>query len=68
MRRMEGALTAILQSQEALQVAVTELCASARGTEPRRSPGDVLTKLTGDDDVEAFLEIFERTAQSERWP
>ena len=63
---MEGALTAILQSQEALQNAVAELC--ARRPEPRRAPRDVLTKLTGDEDVEAFLEIFERTAQGERWP
>lgn len=27
----------------------------------------MLTKLTGDDDVEAFLEVFERTAQGEKW-
>ena len=47
---------------------MTELCASAQGTEPRQTLRDVLAKLTSDDDVETFLEIFERTAQSERWP
>ena len=27
-----------------------------------------LTKLGPDDDVEAYLEVFERTAQRESWP
>ena len=66
-RIMEGALTAILQSQEVLQATVTELCAGTWRTEARRAPRDVLTKLTMEDIVEAFLEVFEPAAMGEKW-
>ena len=40
-RRMEGALMAILQSQEALQAAVTELRASAPGGQSQCRPQEM---------------------------
>ncbi len=63
---MEEALTAILQAQTTLNAAVTELC---RRTEAQgRRPQDYLTKMTKDDDVETYFDLFERTDQRERWP
>lgn len=53
---MEEALTAILQAQTTLNAAVTELC---RRTEAHgRRPQDYLTKMTREDDVETYLDLF----------
>ncbi len=58
---MEENLTAILQAQTTLNAAVTELC---RRTEAQgRRPQEYLTKMTKDDDVETYFDIFERAAQ-----
>ena len=35
---------------------------------PTAAPTSRLTKLGPDDDVEAYLKVFERTAQRESWP
>lgn len=65
---MEEAITAILHSQSALQKAVAELCQQTQRAESKRAPWDILMKLTPDDDIESFLEIFECTALLEKWP
>ena len=65
------ALDALLKSQADLQRAVQELVrkmAEDRPTAGGRAPADVLTKLTPTDDVEAYINLFERTAARERWP
>ena len=35
---------------------------------PTATPTSQLTKLGPDDDVEAYLEVFERTTRRENWP
>lgn len=65
---MEEALAAIMQAQGTLQKAVTELCQKTQRDKMKRSPHEILTKLTRDDDVEAYLEVFKRTVQREQWP
>ena len=63
------ALNALLQTQADLQAAVGELCRKfEREAKPPRAPSDVLTKLTPEDDVEAYIEVFECTATREDWP
>ena len=63
------ALNALLQSSAELQAAVRALVRQQeRGQDTPRPPGAVLTKLTTDDDIFAYLELFERIAQRERWP
>ncbi|KAK0146219.1 hypothetical protein N1851_014481 [Merluccius polli] len=66
---MEEAMTTLLRSQAALQGAVQELCDLALNPDPHgcRSRHD-LNKMTADDDVEAFLEVFERAARHEGRP
>lgn len=63
---MEEALTGILQAQTTLNAAVTELC--QRTEAQGRRPQDYLIKMAKEDDVETYLNLFEKTAQQERWP
>ncbi|XP_061102960.1 uncharacterized protein LOC133131605 [Conger conger] len=65
---MEEAINALLRSQGALQKAVAELCQKTGPGTPARGPKEVLLKQTPDDEVEAYLETFERTAHLEKWP
>lgn len=65
---MEEAITTLLKSQTALQNALKELCDLSANREPHeRQPRHGLAKMTADDYVEAFLEVFERTARREGW-
>ncbi|MEL6803075.1 MAG: hypothetical protein AAFO91_04730, partial [Bacteroidota bacterium] len=67
---MEGAaaINALLQSSAELQTAVRALVRlQERAPEHARPPGAVLTKLNHEDDIHAYLELFERTAARERW-
>ena len=66
---MELAITTLLKSQAELQNAVKELLKKIdKDDNDTRPPGVVLTKQSTDDDIEAYLELFERTAIRERWP
>ena len=51
-----------------LREAVLRLTQHAVRAAPTAAPTSRLTKLGPDDDVEAYLEVFERTAQRESWP
>ena len=66
MDQLTQALAALLRSHTDLQRVVQDLAGRDRNN--TRAPGDVLTKLTDTDNVEAYLELFERTADRERWP
>ncbi|XP_061097667.1 uncharacterized protein LOC133128296 [Conger conger] len=65
---MEDAINALLRSQGALQKAVAELCQKSSPATSHRTPKDVLLKQTPDDEIEAYLETFERAAYLEKWP
>ena len=56
------------ESLTLLREAVIQLSQQAEQGSPTSAPTSRLTKLGKDDDVEAYLEVFERTAQQERWP
>lgn len=60
---LKEVLTGVLQTQQTLQRAVAELC--SRST--KKTLEQVLTKLRAEDDVESYLELFERTATREGW-
>ena len=56
------------ESLTLLREAVLRLTQQAVRDPPTCAPTSHLTKLGPDDDVEAYLEVFERTAQRESWP
>ena len=51
-----------------LREAVLRLAQQAVRESPTFAPTSRLTKRGPDDDVEAYLEVFERTAHRESWP
>ncbi|XP_077962421.1 uncharacterized protein LOC144410313 isoform X1 [Gasterosteus aculeatus] len=72
---MEAAMARLLQAQAqqvqsmaALQGTFDRLAENLTPRAPHASPTALLTKQTPGDDVEAFLEVFERTAEREGWP
>ena len=73
MQNPDGAAAAAAQQDTAesialLREAVLRLTQHAIRDSPTAVPTSRLTKLGPDDDVEAYLEVFERTAWRESWP
>ena len=79
MQNPDGAAAAAIQRQQQqqqetaeslalLREAVLRLTQHAVHNSPSASPTSRLTKLGPEDDVEAYLEVFERTARRESWP
>ena len=80
MQNPDGAAAAAAQRQQQqqqretaeslalLREAVLRLTQHAVRDSPIASPTSRLTKLGPEDDVEAYLEVFERTARRESWP
>ena len=80
MQNPDGAAAAAAQRQQQqqqretaeslalLREAVLRLTQHAVHDSPIASPTSRLTKLGPEDDVEAYLEVFERTARRESWP
>ena len=84
MQNPEGTAAAVAQRQQQAQAAkqqretaeslallreaVLRLTQRAVRDAPITAPTSRLTKLGPEDDVEAYLEVFERTAQRESWP
>uniref|UniRef100_A0A8C5CNI1 Uncharacterized protein n=1 Tax=Gadus morhua TaxID=8049 RepID=A0A8C5CNI1_GADMO len=56
------------ESLALLREAVLRLTQHAVRAAPTAAPTSRLTKLGPEDDVEAYLEVFERTAQRKGWP
>ena len=56
------------ESLALLREAVLRLTEQAVRDSPIAAPTSRLTKLGPEDDVEAYLEVFERTARREKWP
>ena len=56
------------ESLALLREVVLRLTQHAVRDSPIAAPTSRLTKLGPDDDVEAYLEVFERTARRESWP
>ena len=57
-----------VESLALLREAVLRLTQHAVHDSPTAVPTSRLTKLGPEDDVEAYLEVFERTARRESWP
>ena len=74
MQNPEGAAAAAALLRDAveeralLRQAVIRLEMRSPDVSPISAPTSRLTKLGPEDDVEAYLEVFERTARRERWP
>ena len=71
-QQIQGQATAIqrdtAESLALLREAVLGLTQYTVRDSPTAAPTSWLTKLGPDDDVEAYLEVFERTARRKSWP